>query len=154
MILTKFIRYLSVVYLDLVNQHFGYITGLLSPAMDSSRQLTSFFHLSSWKPAQKKPKSRLLNIFLPQVGFFHFSGLNSRLWALIKKVRPRFLIYAAKILAFHLVLSFGRFRARAKIFSIHSISTTFCSISTWKIELCQIFLLFRVSTTQGHSGPH
>ena len=137
-----------------IYQHFGYITGLLSPAMDSSRQLATFFHLSSWKPAQKKPKSRLLYVILTQVGFFDFSALNSWLWALIKKWRPRFLIYAAKISALHQVLSCRRFWARADDFSVHSISTTFCSISTWKIELCQTFLLLRVSTTQGHSEPH
>ena len=51
-------------------------------------------------------------------------------------------------------MSFRRFRVGADDFSIHSIATTFCSISTWKIELCQTFVLLGVSTTQGHSGPH
>ena len=66
---------------------------------------SNFFHLSSWKPAQKKPKSKLLNVILTQVFFFDFSVFKSRLWALIKKVTSRTLIYCAKILAFHLVLS-------------------------------------------------
>ena len=72
--------------------------------MDSSDQLATIFHLLSWKPAQKKQKSRLLNVLLPQVGFIDFSAFKSRLWALIKKARPRFLIYGVKILAFHLIL--------------------------------------------------
>ena len=75
--------------------------------MDSSGQLATIFHLLSLKPAKKKPKSRLLNIILPQVGFFDFSAFKSRLWALIKKARSKSLIYGVKILAFHLVLSFG-----------------------------------------------
>ena len=59
--------------------------------MDSSRQLATFFHLSSWKPAQKKPKSRLLNIFLPQVGFFFtFLHLTHDYELLSKKYIPDF----------------------------------------------------------------
>ena len=90
-----------------IYQHNGYINGRLSPAMDSNGQLATIFHLLNWKPAQKKPKRRLLNVILPQVGFFDFSVFKSRLWALIKKARPRSLIYGVKILPFHLVLSFG-----------------------------------------------
>jgi hypothetical protein len=111
------------------------------------------FYLPSWKPGQNKPKSRLLNIVLTQVGFFDFSAFKSRLQALIKKARPRSLIYGVKILDFHLVPSFGWFRVGAEKFHIQSICPTYSSISTWKIELLQTSLLFRVGTTQGHSGP-
>ena len=68
---------------------------------------SNYFSPGQLKTSPKKPKSRLLNIILPQVGFFDFSAFKSRLWALIKKVRSRFLIYDVKILAFHLILSFG-----------------------------------------------
>ena len=95
-----------------IYQHFGYINGWVSLAMDSSGQLSTIFHLSSWKPGQKFQKLGYQNITLPQVGFFDFSAFKSRLWALNKKCRPRFLMYGVKLLAFHPVLgvslSFGR----------------------------------------------
>ena len=39
-----------------IYQHFGYINGQSSPAMDSFGQLATIFDLSSWKPDQKFQK--------------------------------------------------------------------------------------------------
>ena len=82
-----------------------------------------------------KPKSRLLIVILTLKCFVYFSSFKSRLRALIKKVYSRSLIYLAKILVFHLILSCHQFRVGEEKFSIQSIFTSLCSISTCYVRV-------------------